>query len=92
MLNFGKILHKEKATIITFNYDHFVEDILSDVCGTNGWNQAQSYKIKFDKTFGKQAFTSNSREVRPSVLKLHGSVNWYRYVKQTPNQIITTAK
>ncbi len=92
MLNFGKILYTERATIITFNYDLFVEDILSYLYGNYGWNQVQSYKIKFDKTFGKQGSTSNFREVVPSVLKLHGSVNWYRYVNQTPNQYITSDK
>ena len=90
MLNFGKILLKEKATIITFNYDLFVEDILNYVCGD--WNQVQSYKIKFDKIFGKPGFTTNTKEVVPPVLKLHGSINWYRYVNQTPNQYITSDK
>jgi hypothetical protein len=92
MLNFGKILHKEKATVITFNYDLFVEDILQNVNGSNGWKLEQSYNIKFDKIFGRQIFTPDTKLIFPSVLKLHGSLNWYRYINQTPNQFITSDK
>jgi len=91
LLDFGTILDKEKATVITFNYDLFVEDILQKVKGTNGWKLQNSYNIKFDKIFGRQVLP-DTEIVVPSVLKLHGSLNWYRYVNQTPNQFITPDK
>lgn len=86
LLDFGKILQKAKATVITFNYDLFVEDVLQNVIGTNGQKLHYSYNIKFDKIFGRQVLPDTEMVV-PSVLKLHGSLNWYRYVNQTPNQI-----
>lgn len=129
MFDFGKILYNERPTIITFNYDLFVESIIERASGKNtaklnylnefervltkeqlrsivsnsewNWNRPLAYGIKFDnvllhdgsmalreKYFDKRDFYSNRKNklYSWSILKLHGSLNWYRYVKDTPNR------
>lgn len=65
------------------------------------WNRPLGYGIKFDKVllhdgsiafrekyFDKKTFYSNKKnKLYPwSILKLHGSLNWWRYVNDTPNR------
>ena len=81
------------------------EELYSIVSNSEwNWNRPLAYGIKFDKVlvhdgsmafrekyFDKRTFYSNRKnKLYPwSILKLHGSINWYRYVKDTPNQYIS---
>jgi len=101
MSYFGKYIYKNHPTIITFNYDYFIErsiEIASDFKVDSqsieilwGWKRALSYGIKFDEieTFnlstgdclvkGEEFYMGKS--LYPwSILKLHGSLNWFQYL------------
>ena len=104
-LKFGRLLYKEQPTIITFNYDNFVERSIevasgeiqnSDPFGFKwNWNKALAYGIKFDEiVYGNkkrnnirlsgEKFYSNNKLYDWSILKLHGSVNWWEYIEDSP--------
>jgi hypothetical protein len=104
-LKFGKLLYKEQPTIITFNYDNFVERSIeaasgevknSDPFGFRwNWNKALAYGIKFDEIvydnkkqknikLSSEEFYSNNKLYDWSILKLHGSVNWWEYTEHSP--------
>ena len=131
MTEFGRILYSEKPTIITFNYDTFVESIIEKASGINSapifhdqfqsnvapgsisdlissskwnWNRSLAYGINFDKIqihdgaignrkkfFESDKFYShkNNKLYPWCILKLHGSLNWWRYVDATPNKVIS---
>ena len=131
MMEFGRILYDEKPTIITFNYDTFVESVIEKASGISyapnfsnkfqsnvapekigdiisshqwKWNRPLAYGIYFDKiqihdgAIGnrKKFFEANefyshkNNTLYPwSILKLHGSLNWWQYVDATPNQFIS---
>lgn len=104
-LKFGRLLYKEQPTIITFNYDNFVERSIevasgeiknSDPFGFKwNWNKALAYGIKFDEIvydnkkrnnikLSGEEFYSNNNLYDWSILKLHGSVNWWEYIEDSP--------
>jgi len=104
-LKFGRLLYKEEPTIITFNYDNFVERSIevasgeiknSDPFGFKwNWNKALAYGIKFDEIvydnkkqnnikLSGEEFYSNNKLYDWSILKLHGSVNWWEYIEDSP--------
>ena len=132
----GKVIWKEKATVITFNYDTLIEsviesasfsafaadvglshdqmiqmlndyessghlsydnfnDISDELMGysRHGWNSYRAYGVRFDEVmlrFGATAILVNGKTYfdhpqnqpcQPTVLKMHGSLNWGRYVR-----------
>jgi len=123
---FGSILLSEKPTIITFNYDDYIENTLEVVSGpptrppfeqinrrhidlvTNmeathlseqelgyhfhNWTKSLGYGMKFDLVGwdfpgpeeliqGKEFYShSNNTLYNWRLLKLHGSINWFRYL------------
>ena len=104
-LKSGRLLYKEEPTIITFNYDNFVERSIevasgeiknSDPFGFKwNWNKALAYGIKFDEIvydnkkqnnikLSGEEFYSNNKLYDWSILKLHGSVNWWEYIEDSP--------
>lgn len=98
MKEFGKILHDNKPIIITFNYDCLVESSLeSTAIEEPKWIRNSRYGIKFD--LGLKANMNNLsnteyEQFAPKydknlksfyILKLHGSLNWFRYL--TPSRI-----
>jgi len=120
MLRFGEKLYVQRPTIITFNYDCFVESAIEGGSGVNidiprefsqaftrsedevseaelpyshfNWNRPLGYGIKFDQVqlyrAGIGRFVPGDRfYAHPAnrlyswrVLKLHGSLNWFRYL------------
>jgi hypothetical protein len=123
----GQLLWKEKPTIITFNYDTFIESAIERASGkgfsknstTNrfqsqvkeneldysywNWNRALAYGIKFDETMlydkaigNKRKFfegntfyeNNNNNLYKWPILKLHGSINWFQFLRATPNTMI----
>ena len=119
MRNLGRVILQEKPTIITFNYDCVIEEILELTCGVNpsvpksfmrcepfeekelpdemlvyshcNWNRPLGYGFKFDEIQLQQAgvskfvrgsrfYTLPQNQLYPKpLLKLHGSLNWFRY-------------
>jgi hypothetical protein len=128
-LELGKTLWQQKPTIISFNYDDFIEtaieiasgknpphpylkkfqsqmtpDEIDDLCTKSEWvwNRALAYGIEFDNLYlydgstgNREKFVSKDRFYKAniqyswSILKLHGSINWYKYINQSPNHFIT---
>jgi hypothetical protein len=122
MRKFGKVLYEEKPTIITFNYDCFLESAIESASGVNqsipeefhklppdkwhyerikvsnqeisnshyNWNRPLGYGITFDEVQLHRAglptyvdgkrFYSQNKLYSWSILKLHGSLNWFRYL------------
>lgn len=114
----GKILYSERPTIITFNYDCYVESIIEFASGLNpnhpirnigrnllsrevndedlidccyNWNRTLGYGIKFDEIALPRAGVGNlfvsadrfysKNQLYPwSILKLHGSLNWFHLI------------
>ncbi len=119
---------EQKPTIITFNYDVFIETAIEVASGENPshenkrkiqkdlteqainnlskkskwkWDRTLGYGVEFDdielhngsvldnKTYiSKSNFYKNNPLYSWQILKLHGSINWYKYVKQSPNRWI----
>lgn len=124
MQKFGKLLYKERPTILTFNYDCFVEAVIEGVSGVNpslpeemfkpppdkwpferikvsdeelayshfNWNRPLGYGLIFDEvqlhraglsTYveGKRFYSHCQNKLYSwPILKLHGSLNWFRYL------------
>ena len=132
-LKFGKVIYKEKPTVITFNYDDFIERAIEHASGrrdndidtsmmfpnqgssnrsqviTNSewnWNRPLAYGIKFDdvmlydnasgpsreKFFDGHEFYSHNKVYGWNILKLHGSLNWWRFTKFSPNTYFLSAE
>lgn len=117
----GRLILREKPTIMTFNYDTFLEEAIESASGVTEnlppefvkfmqerpshgtipdtllayshykWNRPLAYGIEFDEVQLQQAgvpsFIDGSRFYgrpenqlySPPVLKMHGSLNWFRY-------------
>ena len=124
MSSFGKVLYKEKPTIITFNYDCFLEAAIESASGCSNsipeemckpppdkwpferirvsdeelgyshhnWNRPLGYGITFNEVqlhrAGLSTYVEGNRFYSyPQnklyswpILKLHGSLNWFRYL------------
>ena len=119
MRRFGETIYHEQPTILTFNYDCIVEELLKSASGVNvnppqsfltgidtpeeipydelpyshhNWNIPLAYGIRFDQvqlqraglstyTEGKRFYGHPKNQIYPwKILKLHGSLNWFRYV------------
>jgi len=105
MLLLGKLIHEEKANVITLNYDCFIEyfiELASEYnLSTNApklafnrynWSRLLGYStnnfdiIELPKSgIGKVLITGdklydNTNLHLFSVLKLHGSLNWFKYL------------
>jgi len=126
-LRFGQILYEEKPTIITFNYDDFIETSIEYASGKSSsdnssrmfesqinkdnrseiiqnsewnWNRPLGYGIEFDKVmlydgsegpakekfFSGQEFYSHNKLYDWNLLKLHGSLNWWKFTRYSPNK------
>jgi hypothetical protein len=130
-LKVGEILYKEQPTIITFNYDDFIERSIEHASGKSRskintsmmfptditpkirkkvirnsewcWNRPLGYGIKFnnvmlydassgvsrEKYFDGSEYYSHNKLYSWSVLKLHGSLNWWYFSEFSPNPFIT---
>lgn len=116
---FGKRVHRERPTIITFNYDCLLETAIETASGMPteiphsiinpptpnasipdeelpyshfNWNRPLGYGIEFDEVqlqrAGLPAFVDGGRFYSHpendlydwKILKLHGSLNWFRYL------------
>lgn len=131
-LKLGEIIFNQKATVITFNYDDYIETAIEIASGKNPphpylnefqdnmateeidevckksewrWNRPLGYGIEFDniqihdgskgnyrKFVSKSQFYKSNQLYPWQILKLHGSINWYRYVNQSPNKYLTKDK
>jgi len=123
MRSFGKCLYEERPTILTFNYNCFIEETIESASGPNAshpkdlgkrmraeilegaevsdeelayshhnWNRPLAYGMTFDKVQLQRAGVSTyvegkrfylhpeNRLYSPPILKLHGSLNWFRYL------------
>lgn len=128
----GDILWEERATILTFNYDTIIEEVVKSASGVNPnaypqpvrdfmkrrmndedteipeevlvashlrWAEPLGYGIRFDEVNipiagvpiqvdGKRYYSVPSNKLYDwPVLKLHGSINWFRY---TPVRVFPT--
>lgn len=91
MLNFASLIYDKKPNILTFNYDCNLETAIETV-SNHEWNSFLSYGVKFDKVqilkdnktdcIEKNFFytTSNSPLYDWNILKLHGSLNWFKCI------------
>jgi len=122
----GNILWAERATVLTFNYDTIIEEVIKSASGVNPkaypkcvrdfmkgsmndddkeipdevlaashcrWADPLGYGIRFDEVTlpiagvpirvdGKRYYSIPSNELYDwPVLKLHGSINWFRYTQ-----------
>lgn len=135
-MTLGKVLWKEKATVITFNYDDLVESAIQSAAGPSfkadvrwpeyseakqrrksgerldwpswdkfndipdevmtysryAWDPLRAYGVKFDEVVHRawdvrgilvngDAYFEHNGPCQPTVLKMHGSLNWGRYVR-----------
>ena len=92
MAQLGEVVYKQKSTIITTNYDRFVEDIIDKASHSKSeasskqsalaWIVEDSYAFRFTDPKGWEKKVP-SKPTRPLILKLHGSINWgaIEYVK-----------
>ena len=122
MRSFGKVLIEERPTILTFNYDCFIEKAIESASGLShpppdlgermraeviegaevsdeelayshhNWNRPLGYGMTFDKVQLHRAGISvyvegtrfyshpQNKLYSPPLLKLHGSLNWFRYL------------
>lgn len=85
-LKLGQILYKEKPTIITFNYDDFIERAIA--FAQPDWDKALAYGFKFNEITVKNRFPKvinqddyyfNKHLYEWKILKLHGSINWWEF-------------
>lgn len=131
-ITLGKVIWKEKASVITFNYDTLIEKTIEQASGQNprrldaqhaisalqdrgksdwpsfdyfnavpdelmafshfNWEPFRAYGVNFDEVMlrafhpdvlvdGKDYFNHRGNgPCQPMVLKMHGSLNWGRYV------------
>ena len=131
MRHFGKILYERRPTIITFNYDTYIETLVKDASNkipipanvqafklarddwepveaseevisysSHEWDERLAYGtefddvrldidgLKMDNLVHKEKFYSNGRDLYSScILKLHGSLNWLRYLGKIVNVV-----
>jgi len=135
-ITLGKAIWKEKATVITFNYDTLIEsaiesasfydsatgtrlshdqwkqmahnyessgclsydkfnDIPTELMGysRHPWDSYRAYGVRFDEVMHKGGISKilvngqtyfdhpQNKPCQPKVLKMHGSLNWGRYVR-----------
>lgn len=86
--DFIDFIHKNKCTCITLNYDTLLEDLLYDVSDesykTGNPNYKVFYKFAINSVADREPLgyglvdfdTDFERTKMPSIIKLHGSVNW----------------
>ena len=68
---------KEHATIISFNWDTLVDDALN---ATDRWYYETGYGLSFAwKYENREAVDLRHNESKITLLKPHGSLNWFRY-------------
>ncbi|AGK95226.1 SIR2 family protein [Clostridium pasteurianum] len=91
MLSFASLIYSREPNILTFNYDCNLETAIETV-SSNKWNSFLSYGVKFDKIqriknngityIKKEDFynMSNSSLYNWNILKLHGSLNWFKCI------------
>ena len=101
----ARLIYDEMSSIITFNYDCFIESLIEFVSGFNlstnrpfetfnmyNWSKLLGYgTTNFDivelpqsgignRLLNGENFYSNFDLYSLSVLKLHGSLNWFKYL------------
>lgn len=77
--NFANYCIKNKINCITFNYDDVLDETLTDNTMEGTWNPNNGYGF-FCQSSKDIANIAHYADTRPSVLtllKLHGSMNWY---------------
>lgn len=120
MRSFGEVLYEQKPTIMTFNYDCMIEEVIESASGVRSevpstylkprgfeeteipynelpyshfnWNRPLGYGLEFAKVqlhrAGVSTYVDGDRFYSHpdnklydwSILKLHGSLNWFRYL------------
>lgn len=93
MARLGRIIYKDRSTVITTNYDTFAEVIVGQASDENPkaggssvspWSAKNSYCVKFSRAgTNKKVFG----HIHPLILKLHGSLNWWSLVDFTANRV-----
>lgn len=93
-LSFARQWIDEQASVITFNYDCILERLIEKIIGVHAgqfWDRAFSYHVQFDRGviqgrhWGggfkyKENFLQEINKPPISILKLHGSRNWFMEV------------
>lgn len=95
ILKFGKLIYNQKPEIITFNYDCNLETAIKAASNNEDFNCALSYGIKFDSVVNLEKnnciynqennFYNNKELYDWHILKLHGSLNWFKYTDSESN-------
>ncbi|MDD3225662.1 MAG: SIR2 family protein [Clostridium sp.] len=95
ILKFGKLIYKQRPEIITFNYDCNLETAIESASDDYNFNCALSYGIKFDSVIDLKInncnslksndFYSKNKQYDWNILKLHGSLNWFKYTDNNDN-------
>ncbi|HMF33895.1 MAG TPA: hypothetical protein VKK79_20895, partial [Candidatus Lokiarchaeia archaeon] len=81
IMAFASHVWQNKSPIITFNYDTLTE-IALELASHNEWQRKNAYLIDFAGEVTPDNFDLNpiySKEGTNSMLKLHGSVNWFKF-------------
>lgn len=72
MLNFSDLIYKNESNVITLNYDCNLENAIK-TSSNNSFDFSLCYGSSFDNFINKPLYSWN-------ILKLHGSLNWFKYV------------
>lgn len=123
---FGEQLYREKPTVLTFNYDTFIEQTIKNASGfcdrfqrfphvgpvedveirhhRSNWLPSLAYGVEFDEVEldragcpriveGGRFYSFKENNLYASkILKLHGSINWFRYTGVKVNPYIENFK
>lgn len=74
---FAKHIVETDSTVITFNWDTFLDEALSN---TSKWFYESGYGFNFERIYLDQEGIDNERKASSAILlKPHGSINWFRY-------------
>jgi len=84
MINFGRLIFTKEANVITFNYDCNLENAIKTIDHTDAFNISTCYGLNFHNL--PKTISSNW-----NILKLHGSLNWFKYIyANSTTEIILT--
>jgi len=95
--NLGTFINNTEATCLTFNYDLLLEKLLDKTSakdnitreyeGMVDYKYRDFYKVNFEN-FDVINYLNNESINKPSILKLHGSINWIYKSNGLPDKIL----